>query len=135
MPRQNINVFIKCENFQKTGSFKFRGAYNAFCNLTPEQRDKGVLAYSAGNHGQGIALSGKLMGVKTKIIVPKDTNQLKQNAMRGYGAELYYFDRYNENVDEVIRQQTEETGMTFIDPFNNKKVIAGQGTVALELLE
>lgn len=99
---KKIEVFFKCENQQKTGSFKFRGGFNAVNRLTAEQKSKGVLAYSAGNHAQGIALSGRLLGIKTMIIMPKDAPQLKIDATRGYGAEIVFFDRYKENIDELI---------------------------------
>ena len=130
-----ISVLFKCENLQKTGSFKFRGAYNAISKLTLEQKQKGVLAYSAGNHGQGIALSGRLFNLKTRIIVPNDAPQLKIDAMRGYGAELIQIDRYKEDIDSFIQHQKVETGRTFISPFDHFDIIAGQGTVAKEFLE
>lgn len=130
-----IQVFFKCENLQKTGSFKFRGAYNAINQLTHEQKSKGVLAYSAGNHGQGVALACKMFGIKAKIICPFDAPKLKLAAMQGYGAELHYFDRYKEKIGEVIEEQTAKTGMTFVSPFDNKYVIAGQGTIAKEVIE
>lgn len=128
-------MFFKCENQQKTGSFKFRGGFNAVNKLTPEQKSKGVLAYSAGNHAQGIALSGRLLGIKTMIIMPYDAPQLKIDATRGYGAEIVFFDRYNDDIDEVINKQTELTGMTFVSPFDDVEVIAGQGTIAKEIIE
>lgn len=122
---QKISVFFKCENLQKTGSFKFRGAYNAISMLSPEQKAKGVLAYSAGNHAQGVALSSKILGIKATIIMPTDAPKLKLNATRGYGANIVFFDRYADNIDEVIKRETEKTGMTFVDPFDDYNIIAG----------
>lgn len=128
-----IEVFLKCENFQKCGSFKFRGAFNAVNNLTPEQKKAGCLAYSAGNHGQGVALAGKILGIKTCIILPADAPEIKKTAIAGYGAEIMFFDRFKDNLDEMIANQINERKMTYISPFDHRDIIAGQGTSCLEL--
>ena len=103
--------------------------------LNNEQLKKGVLAFSSGNHGQGIALAGQLLGTKTKIVVPKDGSKMKLSAMQGYGAELHYYDRYTENREEITQRLIEESGMTFVPPYDDFAIIAGQGTCGLELLE
>ena len=102
-----IEVFFKCENLQKCGSFKSRGAYNAISRLSDEQKKKGCIAYSAGNHGQGVALSGGLLGIKTTIIMPSDAPQMKKDAIQEYGAEVIFFDRATDDLDEVIKEQVE----------------------------
>lgn len=130
-----IEVFFKCENFQKCGSFKVRGAFNAVSSLTPEQKKAGCLAYSAGNHGQGVALAGKLLGIKTCIILPSDAPEIKKTAIAGYGAEILYFDRFKDNLDQIIEKQMKLRKMTYISPFDHRDIIAGQGTSALELFE
>lgn len=93
------------------------------------------MAYSAGNHGQGLALSGKLLGIKTLVILPVDAPEIKKKAIAGYGAEVLFYDRYNENLDEVIQRIKDERGMTYISPFDAKHIIAGQGVAAQELIE
>ena len=103
--------------------------------LNNEKLKKGVLAFSSGNHGQGIALAGQLLGTKTKIVVPKDGSKMKLSAMRGYGAKLHYYDRYTENREEITQRLIEESGMTFVPPYDDFAIIAGQGTCGLELLE
>ena len=120
-----IEVFFKCEHLQKCGSFKPRGAYNAISRLTAEEKKKGVAAYSAGNHGQGVALAGALLGVKTLVIMPKDAPQLKKDAIKGYGAEVVYFDRATDDLDEVVNYWVKEKGMTYVGPFDRYDVIAG----------
>jgi threonine dehydratase len=128
-------VFLKCESFQRTGSFKFRGAYNAISQLPPDVRERGVVAYSSGNHAQGVALSAKLLGIPAVICMPTDAPQVKQDATRGYGAEIVSFDR--QTVDGNVFQQevATERGMTLIPPYDYAPIIAGQGTAALELLD
>ncbi|MBD2057611.1 threo-3-hydroxy-L-aspartate ammonia-lyase [Oculatella sp. FACHB-28] len=128
-------VFFKCENFQRTGSFKFRGAYTALSQLPAEQQQRGVLAYSSGNHAQAIALSGKLLGIPTTIVMPQDAPAVKQAATRGYGAEVILYDR-NETTREVLSQQIAgDRQLTIIPPFDHPHVVAGQGTATKELLE
>lgn len=129
------NVFYKCENLQKTGSFKVRGACNKIANLTDEEKANGVIASSAGNHAQGVALGAKMTGIKATIVMPATAPLAKVTATKGYGAEvvlngLVYDDAYAKAVE-----LQKETGATFLHPFNDKYVIAGQGTIGLEILE
>jgi threo-3-hydroxy-L-aspartate ammonia-lyase len=128
-------VFFKCENLQRMGAFKFRGAYNALSKFSPEQRAGGVIAYSSGNHAQGIALSARLLGMKAAIVMPHDAPALKIAATRGYGAEVVLYDRHRESREAIGRAIAAERGMTLVPPFDHADVIAGQGTAALELLQ
>jgi threonine dehydratase len=133
--RTGAQLFFKCENLQRMGAFKFRGAYNALSQFTPEQRRAGVVAFSSGNHAQAIALSARLLGLPATILMPKDAPQMKVNATRGYGAEVQLFDRYKEDREAIARKLADEHGMTLIPPFDHPHVMAGQGTAALELVE
>ena len=128
-------VFLKCENLQRGGAFKFRGAYNAVSKLSPEERARGVLAYSSGNHAQAVALSGRLLGVKTTIVMPVDAPGAKIDGTRGYGAEVVLYDRFGRPREEIAAELQRERGMTLIPPYDHPDVIAGQGTAALELIE
>ena len=128
-------LFFKCENFQRMGAFKFRGAYNAIARFTPEQRAAGVLTYSSGNHAQAIALSARLTGIRAAIIMPHDAPALKVQATKGYGGEVIVYDRYQEDREEIGRRLARERGMTLIPPYDHPDVIAGQGTAAKELFE
>lgn len=128
-------VFFKCENFQRTGSFKFRGAYNALSQLSSEQQQRGVLAYSSGNHAQAIALSGKLLGIPTTIVMPQDAPVVKQSATRGYGAEVILYDRDKTTREALAEKISGNRQLTIIPPFDHPHVVAGQGTAAKELLE
>ncbi|AZP12325.1 threo-3-hydroxy-L-aspartate ammonia-lyase [Undibacterium parvum] len=128
-------IFFKCENFQRSGSFKFRGAYNAIAQFTPEQRACGVVSFSSGNHAQGIALSARLLGVPAVIIMPNDAPAIKVAATRGYGAEVVLYDRYNEDREAIGRRLSEQRGLTLIPPYDHPHVMAGQGTLVKELLE
>lgn len=128
-------VFFKCENFQRTGSFKFRGAYNALAQLSPEQRQQGVLTYSSGNHAQAIALAGQILGIRTTVIMPQDAPAVKQLATKGYGAEVVLYDRQEMTREALAQQLAVEHGGVVIPPYNDARVIAGQGTAAKELLE
>lgn len=127
-------VFFKCENFQRMGAFKFRGAYNALSQLGPEERRRGVLAFSSGNHAQAVALAGKLLQIKTFIVMPADAPRVKLDATRGYGGEVITYQK-GENREEKARKLSEERGLTLIPPFDHPHVIAGQGTTAKELIE
>jgi threonine dehydratase len=133
--RTGAQLFFKCENLQRMGAFKFRGAYNALSQFTPEQRQRGVVAFSSGNHAQAIALSARLIGMPATIVMPTDAPQMKIDATRGYGAEVQLFDRYTEDREEIGRALAQEHGMTLIPPFDHPHVMAGQGTAALELIE
>jgi threonine dehydratase len=133
--KTGATLFFKCENFQRMGAFKFRGAYNAIARFTEEQRRAGVLTYSSGNHAQAIALSARLAGIRAAIIMPNDAPALKVAATREYGGEVIFYDRYNENREEIGRRLAKERGMTLIPPYDHPDVIAGQGTAAKELFD
>ena len=128
-------LFFKCENFQRMGAFKFRGAYNALAQFSAEQKRLGVCAFSSGNHAQGIALSARLLGIPATIVMPQDSPAVKMAATRGYGAEVISYDRYTEDREAIGRQLAQERGMTLIPPYDHAHVMAGQGTAAKELLE
>ena len=128
-------VFFKCENFQRIGAFKFRGAFNCISQLTETEQKRGVIAFSSGNHAQAVALVSKLLGIKATIIMPSNTPQVKLDATRGYGAEIVIYDIQSEDREIVTAKIQNKHGYTLIAPFNNKHVIAGQGTVAHEFLE
>jgi threonine dehydratase len=128
-------LFFKCENLQRIGAFKIRGAYNAIAQFTPEQREGGVITFSSGNHGQAIALAAHLLGVHAVVVMPQDAPAMKLAATRGYGGEVLPYDRYREDGNEVVGRIAHERGMTFIPPFDHPHVMAGQGTLAKELLE
>jgi len=133
--RVGAEIFLKCENFQRVGAFKFRGGFNAISNLTKEQRQKGVLTFSSGNHGQAIALASKLLGVKATIVMPKNAPATKLAATRGYGAEVIEFDPEEMTREELAAQIQEERNLTVIPPYDHSDVIAGQGTSAFELFQ
>ncbi|HEX7928019.1 MAG TPA: pyridoxal-phosphate dependent enzyme, partial [bacterium] len=127
-------VFLKCENFQRIGAFKIRGAYNAMAQLNDEQRKAGVLTYSSGNHAQAVALSGKLLGIKTLVIMPTNAPPIKKQATEGYGAEVVLYDPAKEDRETLAKRVLKERAMTLIPPYNHPSVIAGQGTATLELI-
>jgi threonine dehydratase len=128
-------VHLKCENFQRMGAFKFRGAYHAVSRLTPEQRAKGIAAYSSGNHAQAIALAAREFGTTAVILMPEDTPASKRAATAGYGAEIVTYDRYTGDRVAIGEALAAERGLALIPPYEHPHVIAGQGTAALELLE
>ncbi|HET6530999.1 MAG TPA: pyridoxal-phosphate dependent enzyme [Actinoplanes sp.] len=128
-------VFLKCENMQRVGAFKFRGAYNAVSRLPAEQLAKGIAAYSSGNHAQAVALAARELGGTAVIVMPEDTPLSKLEAVAGYGAEIVTYDRYTGDREAIGRQLAEDRGMTLIPPYEHPDVIAGQGTAALELIE
>src|SRR6201996_1378999 len=133
--RTGAPIFFKCENFQRMGAFKFRGAYNAISHFDAEQRAAGVLTYSSGNHAQAIALSARLAGIHATIVMPHDAPAAKVAATKGYGGEVITYDRYKENREEIGRRLAEERGMTLIPPYDHPHVIAGQGTAVKELID
>ena len=133
--RTGAQVYFKCENFQRIGAFKFRGAYNALSQLSIEQKQRGVIAYSSGNHAQAVALAGRLLNISTTIIMPRNAPLIKVAATRDYGAEVVLYDFATENREEVAQKIATERGLEVIPPFNHPHVIAGQGTAALELIE
>jgi len=127
-------LFFKCENLQRMGAFKFRGAYNALSQLTADERKRGVLAFSSGNHAQAVALAGKLLGIRTLIVMPENAPRVKLEATRGYGAEVVTY-RKDEDRETVAARIAAERGMVTVPPFNHPHIVAGQGTAAKELLE
>ena len=129
------SVFFKCENFQKIGAFKFRGAYNAMSRLTEAEKQRGVLTYSSGNHGQAVALVGQLLSIPTAVVMPADAPAMKLAATRGYGATVLTYDSEKQNREAVAEELLEKQGCVMIPPFDHPDVIAGQGTAALELIE
>ena len=129
------SLFFKCENLQRMGAFKFRGGYNALAQFTPEQRARGVVTFSSGNHAQAIALSAKLLSMRAVIIMPKDAPAAKVAATKGYGAEIVFYDRYAEDRDAIGERIAGQEGLTLIPPYDHPHVMAGQGTAAKELLE
>jgi threonine dehydratase len=131
----DASLVFKCETFQRGGAFKFRGAYNAIGSLLAEQRARGVVTFSSGNHAQAIALAGSLLGVSTAIVMPGDAPAIKVAATRGYGGEIQFYDRYLENREEIGRRLADERGLALIPPYDHPDVIAGQGTAAKELFE
>jgi len=133
--RTGARVFFKRENFQRMGAFKFRGAHNAMSRLAADERKRGVLAYSSGNHAQAVALAGKLLRVRVTIVMPADAPAVKLDATRGYGAEVVLYDKHKEVREEVAERVARERGLAMIPPFNHPHVIAGQGTAAKELIE
>ena len=128
-------VFFKCENFQRMGAFKFRGAFNALSRFTPEQRRFGVVAFSSGNHAQAIALSARLLGMPATIVMPKDAPAAKIAATRGYGGQVVLYDRYTEDRQQIGRDLADRHGLTLIPPFDHPDVLTGQGTAAKELFD
>lgn len=133
--RTQSQVFFKCENFQRTGAFKFRGAFNALSQLSAEQKQRGVLAYSSGNHAQAMALAGKLLEIPTTIVMPNDAPAVKLAATWGYGAEVILYDRLETTREALAEQLATERDAAVIPPFDYPHVIAGQGTTAKELFE
>ena len=133
--RTGAEVFFKCENFQRAGAFKFRGAYNAMSRLTPDERRRGVVTYSSGNHAQAIALAGRLLDIPRVVVMPADAPAVKQVATQDYGAEVVCYDRTRDDREALGRALAEERGLTLIPPYDHLHVIAGQGTAAQELLE
>ncbi|HYC35514.1 MAG TPA: threo-3-hydroxy-L-aspartate ammonia-lyase [Usitatibacter sp.] len=134
--RAGCSAFFKCENLQRMGAFKFRGAYNALAVLSPAEKKRGVVAFSSGNHAQAVALAGRLLGVPATIVMPADAPTVKVAATRGYGAEVVLYDRAKgEDRAQVAARIAAEKGAVVIPPFDHPAVVAGQGTAAKELVE
>ena len=133
--QSGAQIFFKCENLQRMGAFKFRGAFNALSRFDAQQRRAGVLAFSSGNHAQAVALSARLLGMPAAILMPRDAPQSKIEATRGYGAEVISFDRYTQDREALSSELASARGMTLIPPYDHADVIAGQGTAAMELIE
>jgi threonine dehydratase len=133
--RLGASVFFKCENFQRMGAFKFRGAFNALARFSPAQKRAGVVTFSSGNHAQAIALSARMLGMPATILMPQDAPQAKIDATRGYGGEVILYDRYRQDREALTRELAEQRGLTLIPPYDHPDVMAGQGTAAKELFE
>ncbi len=133
--RTGATAFLKCENFQRMGAFKFRGAYNRIAQLSPRERTAGVVAFSSGNHAQGVALAARLLGAPATIVMPEDAPAAKIAATREYGAEVIFYDRKAMDRGSLAAELAAERGATLVPPFDDAAIVAGQGTVALELLE
>ncbi|MEX0822348.1 MAG: threo-3-hydroxy-L-aspartate ammonia-lyase [Rhodothermales bacterium] len=127
-------IFFKCENFQRAGAFKFRGAYNALSLLSDAKRRRGVLSYSSGNHAQAVALAGRELGIETTIIMPEDAPRVKLEATRGYGAQVVTYDRKEITREELARQIADDRGLPIIPPYDHPHIVAGQGTAAREFI-
>ena len=128
-------VFLKCESLQRGGAFKFRGAYNTISQLVPAARERGVLAFSSGNHAQGVALAARLLGAPAVICMPDDAPAIKVAATRGYGAEVIFYNRLSDDREAFARRIAEQRGMTLVPPYDDARIMAGAGTAALELVE
>lgn len=128
-------VLLKAENLQRTGSFKIRGAYNTLSQLTPEQAEKGAVAFSSGNHAQAVAAAGTMLGIRTTIVMPEDTPRIKIDNTRRLGGKTVLYDRYEEDREVIARGIADETGATLVPPYNHENIVAGQGTAGLELME
>ena len=132
-------LFFKCENLQRIGAFKFRGAFNALSAMSPAQRAAGVVTFSSGNHGQAVALSARLLGMRAVVLMPKDAAQAKIDATRGYldgtAGEVVLYDRYTQDREQLTQQMALERGLVLIPPYDHAEIIAGQGTAAKELFE
>jgi len=126
-------IFLKCENFQRIGAFKFRGAYNAMSQLSAQQRRRGVLTFSSGNHAQAVALVGKLLGIRTTVVMPQDAPIIKRAATESYGATVVSYDPQERSREDIAREMERTHGYTLIPPYDHLDVVAGQGTAALEL--
>jgi threonine dehydratase len=128
-------VFFKCENLQRGGAFKFRGAYNALSRLSVDERNRGVVTYSSGNHAQAVALAGQVLSIPRTIVMPSDAPEVKRFATAAYGGEIVLYDRGREDREEIGRQLARDRGLTLIPPYDHPHIIAGQGTAALELIQ
>jgi threo-3-hydroxy-L-aspartate ammonia-lyase len=130
-----LRLVVKCENFQRMGAFKFRGAFNALSRFSDEQRRAGVVTYSSGNHAQAIALAARILGIPATIVMPHDAPALKVAATKGYGAEVVVYDRYSEDREEIGTALATQRGLTLVPPYDHPDVVAGQGTATKELFE
>jgi len=133
--RTGSKVYFKCENFQRIGAFKFRGAYNAVSSLSAAARKRGVITYSSGNHAQAVALAAAQLGCQAVIVMPEDAPQVKLQATRGYGAEVVLYNKHETTREALATQLAQERGLSVIPPYDHADVIAGQGTAAKELFE
>lgn len=129
------DVYLKAENLQRTGSFKIRGASNKLELISPKEREKGVVAHSSGNHAQGVAAAAKDLGLKAAIVMPKDTPKVKVERTKGHGGEVVFYDRYTEIREEIANQLATERGAILVPPYDDKHIIAGQGTIGIEVIQ
>jgi threonine dehydratase len=132
--RTGATLFFKCENMQRAGAFKFRGAYNALSRLSPDERRRGVVAFSSGNHAQAVALAGQILDIPRVIVMPTDAPEVKRRATAGYGGELVLYDRERDDREAIGKRLADERGLTIIPPYNHPQIVAGAGTAALELI-
>jgi len=133
--RCGAQIFVKCENLQRMGAFKFRGAYNFLSSLTADERRRGVVAFSSGNHAQGVALAARLLDIPATIVMPTDAPAVKVAATREYGAEIVFYERERSHREELARETARERDAVVVPPFDDARIVAGAGTTALELLE
>jgi threonine dehydratase len=133
--RTGARLFFKCENLQRAGAFKFRGAYNALSCLSPDERRRGVVAFSSGNHAQAVALAGQLLDTPRVLVMPRDAPAVKRAAAEGYGAKIVLYDREHDDREAIGRRLAQERGLALIPPYDHPQVVAGQGTAALELFD
>ena len=133
--RTGAQVFFKCENFQRAGAFKFRGAFNALSQLGAQERQRGVITYSSGNHAQAVALAGQMLGIPALIVMPQDAPQVKIEATRSYGAEIVLYDKHTTVREELAASIASERGLTVVPPYDHPQVVSGQGTAAKELID
>ena len=131
----SAQIFLKCENFQRMGAFKFRGAFNAMSQLTEEQKKRGVITYSSGNHAQAVALVGRLLGIRTVVVMPDNAPEIKRTATEAYGATVVGYDPEEATREKICRDLENKHGHTLVPPYNHINIVAGQGTAALELLQ
>src|ERR1700716_305823 len=131
----DAQVFFKCENLQRGGAFKFRGAYNRLVALSDEVRARGVVAFSSGNHAQGVALAARELGIRATVVMPSDAPALKLAATQAYGAEVVRYDRLTDDREAIARRLADERGLTLVPPYDHPLIMAGQGTAGLELIE
>jgi threonine dehydratase len=130
-----LRVFFKCENLQRAGSFKIRGALNKLLTLRPDEHRRGVVAFSSGNHAQGVALAARIVGTTAVVCMPRDAPRSKVEATRGYGAEIVFYDRQTDDREALARRVSAETGRVLVPPYDDPAIMAGQGTAALELIQ
>ena len=133
--RTGAEIFFKCENLQRAGAFKFRGAYNALSRLSPDERRRGVVAFSSGNHAQAVALAGQILDIPRVIVMPTDAPEVKRRATAGYGGELVLYDRERDDREAIGRRLASERGLAIIPPYDHPQIVAGAGTAALELFQ
>ncbi len=130
-----VEIFLKCENFQRMGAFKFRGAYNAMSRLTADQKKQGVITHSSGNHAQAVALVGRLLGIKTVVVMPDDAPMIKRAATEAYGASVIGYDPGETSREKISQDLANQHGYTLVPPYDHIDIVAGQGTAAMELLD